>query len=343
MADSAATPGTASEEFAKRRHSAAQQFRHYIGGHPWVSPLIALALSVIVFAILAPAFRTPHNMSLVLQQASVLAAVSAGQALVVLSGGVDLSVGVVMVLSTLVMGKLVVDAHAPGLLALLVGLVIGGVAGCVNGYFVAYLKMNPFIITLATLSIFGAMVVLVSGGTSIDAEIFGAFLNWTATASRTGAFTVTAGMIVVVAIYLALGYALDQTAWGVRIYAVGNDAEAASLVGIRVARVKFSAYVVAGVIVALAGWVLIGRIGGADPQSGATVNLDSITAVVIGGISPAGGRGSIFGAVFGAVIVTVLRNGLFLVGVDALYQDLAVGVLIVVAVGLDQWTRLVRA
>ena len=282
-------------------------------------------------------------MSLVLQQASVLAAVSAGQALVVLSGGVDLSVGVVMVLSTLVMGKLVVDAHAPGLLALLVGLVIGGVAGCVNGYFVAYLKMNPFIITLATLSIFGAMVVLVSGGTSIDAEIFGAFLNWTATASRTGAFTVTAGMIVVVAIYLALGYALDQTAWGVRIYAVGNDAEAASLVGIRVARVKFSAYVVAGVIVALAGWVLIGRIGGADPQSGATVNLDSITAVVIGGISPAGGRGSIFGAVFGAVIVTVLRNGLFLVGVDALYQDLAVGVLIVVAVGLDQWTRLVRA
>jgi fructose transport system permease protein len=343
LADSVATPHTASEEFAKRRLSTAQQIQGYIHGHPWVSPLVALALSVIVFAILAPTFRTPHNLSLVLQQASVLAAVSAGQALVVLSGGVDLSVGVVMVLSTLVIGKLVVDAHAPGLLALLVGLMIGGVAGCVNGYFVAYLKMNPFIVTLATLSIFGAMVVLVSGGASIDAESFGAFLNWTATASRIGAFTVTAGMIVVVAIYLTLGYALDQTAWGVHLYAVGNDAEAASLIGIRVARVKFSAYVVAGVIGALAGWVLIGRIGGADPQSGATVNLDSITAVVIGGISPAGGRGSIFGAVFGAVIVTVLRNGLFLVGVDALYQDLAVGVLIVVAVGLDQWIKLVRA
>lgn len=343
MADSVATPHTASEEFAKRRRSPAQQIHHYIHGHPWVSPLVALALSVIVFAILAPTFRSPHNLSLVLQQASVLAAVSAGQALVVLSGGVDLSVGVVMVLSTLVIGKLVVDAHAPGPLALLVGLVIGGAAGCVNGYFAAYLKMNPFIITLATLSIFGAIVVLVSGGVSIDAETFGAFLNWTSSASRIGAFTVTAGMIVVVAIYLGLGYALDQTAWGVHIYAVGNDAEAASLVGIRVARVKFSAYVVAGIIMALAGWVLIGRIGGADPQSGTTVNLDSITAVVIGGASLTGGRGSIVGVVFGAVLVTALRNGLFLVGVDALYQELAVGVLIVVALGLDQWIKLVRA
>jgi len=111
----------------------------------------------------------------------------------------------------------------------------------------------------------------------------------------------------------------------------------------RVPRVKFSAYVVAGIIVALAGWVLIGRIGGADPQSGTTVNLDSITAVVIGGTSLIGGRGSIVGAVFGAVIVTALRSGLLLVGVDALYQDLAVGVLIVVALGLDQWIKLVRA
>ena len=343
MADSVATPRTASEEFARRRRSPAQQIQHYIHDHPWVSPLIALALSFIVFATLAPTFRTPHNLSLVLQQTSVLAAVSAGQALVVLSGGIDLSVGVVMVLSTLVIGRLVVDANAPGPLALLVGLVTGGAAGCVNGYFAAYLRMNPFIVTLASLSVFGALVVMVSGGTSIDAERFGAFLNWTATSSRIGTFTVTAGMIVVVAIYLGLGYALDQTAWGVHIYAVGNDAEAASLVGIRVPRVKFSAYVVAGVIMALAGWVLIGRIGGADPQSGTTANLDSITAVVIGGTSLTGGRGSIVGAVFGAVIVTVLRNGLFLVGVDALYQDLAVGVLIVVAVGLDQWIKSVSA
>src|SRR5208337_3940667 len=165
------------------------EIQHYIHGHPWVSPLVALALSVIVFAISAPTFRTPHNLSLVLQQASVLAAVSAGQALVVLSGGIDLSVGVVMVLSALVIGKLVVDAHAPGPLALLVGLMIGGVAGCVNGYFAAYLKMNPFIVTLATLSMLGAMVVLVSGGTSLDAETFGSFVNWTATSSRVGAFT----------------------------------------------------------------------------------------------------------------------------------------------------------
>ena len=159
LANSVATPRTAGEEFAKRRRSPAQQIQHYIHRHPWVSPLVALALSVTVFAILAPTFRTPHNLSLVLQQASVLATVSAGQALVVLSGGIDLSVGVVMVLSTLVIGKLVVDVHAPGPLALLVGLVVGGVAGCVNGYFAAYLKMNPFIVTLATLSIFGAMVV----------------------------------------------------------------------------------------------------------------------------------------------------------------------------------------
>ena len=113
MVDSAATPRTASEEFAKRRRSLTQQIQHYIHRHPWVSPLVALALSVIGFAILTPTFRTPHNLSLVLQQASVLAAVSAGQALVVLSGGVDLSVGVVMVLSTLVIGQLVVARMRP--------------------------------------------------------------------------------------------------------------------------------------------------------------------------------------------------------------------------------------
>jgi fructose transport system permease protein len=154
---------------------------------------------------------------------------------------------------------------------------------------------------------------------------------------------VTVGMVVVILLYIVLGYVLRQTAWGRHVFAVGDDAEVARLLAIRVRRVRVSVYVVAGVIMAIAGWVLIGRNGAVTPQTALAVNLDSITAVVIGGTGLAGGRGSIVGAVLGSLVVTVFRNGLFLAGVPALYQDLSVGALIIVAVGLDMWIRKVRA
>jgi len=339
----AGAPRTASDEFAERQHHLGQRVQQVLHKHPWASPLAILALSVAVFSVLSPQFAAPGNLSLVVQQSAVIAAVSAGQVLVLLSGGIDLSVGFLMVFTTLVVGNLSANLGVPDILALLAGGLAGATLGALNGTLVAVFKLNPFIVTLGTLSIFGALVTLVSRGVVIDGGKFGALINWTATSWRIGTFTITAGMVVVAVLYIILAYALLQTAWGRHVFAVGNDPEAARLVAIRVTRVKLSVYISAGVIMAVAGWVLIGRTGGVSPQVALTVNLDSITAVVIGGTSLLGGRGSIIGAIIGSVLVTVFRNGLFLVGVDALFQNLAVGVLIIVAVGLDQWIRKARA
>ena len=142
-----------------------------------------------------------------------------------------------------------------------------------------------------------------------------------------------------VLLFGAVWYALNWTAWGKHVYATGDDPNAAQLAGVRTDRVLVSVYIVAGSICGLAAWALIGRIGSVSPQAGMTANLDSITAVVIGGTSLFGGRGSVVGTLIGALIVGVLRNGLALSGVDVLWQEFGVGLLIIIAVALDQWIR----
>jgi fructose transport system permease protein len=143
-------------------------------------------------------------------------------------------------------------------------------------------------------------------------------------------------------LYIVVAFVLGKTAWGRHVYAVGDDPESARLAGISVNRVLMSVYVVAGAIMAIGAWTQIGRANAASPNAGTDINLDSITAVVIGGTSLFGGRGTIWGSLLGALIVGVFRNGLALAGLDVLYQTLAVGILIVVAVSLDQWIRKVR-
>ena len=144
-------------------------------------------------------------------------------------------------------------------------------------------------------------------------------------------------------LFAVFAWVLKNTAWGRHVYAVGDDAEAARLAGVRKDRVLLSVYVVAGLICAVAGWMLIGRIASASPQAGSTANLDSITAVVIGGTACSAAAAASIGTLFGALIVGVLRNGLTLTGVDVLWQDFAVGVLIIAAVAIDQWIRKVKA
>ena len=154
---------------------------------------------------------------------------------------------------------------------------------------------------------------------------------------------VTYGVVIMLVLYVIMAFILGRTAWGKHVYAVGDDKEAARLTGISVNRVLVSVYVVAGAILAIGAWVQIGRADAASPNAGADLNLDSITAVVIGGTSLFGGRGTLWGSLLGALIVGVFRNGLALAGLDVLYQTLAVGVLIIVAVSLDQWIRKVRS
>jgi len=156
-------------------------------------------------------------------------------------------------------------------------------------------------------------------------------------------WVVTYGSVLMIVLAVLVSYILGRTAFGRHVYATGDDPDAARLSGINTNRTLLAVYGLAGLICAIAAWVLIGRIGGVSPQAGLTANLDSITAVVIGGTSLFGGRGLVIGTLFGALIVGVLRNGLTLAGVDVLWQDFAVGILIIAAVAIDQWIRKVKA
>jgi fructose transport system permease protein len=227
----------------------------------------------------------------------------------------------------------------PGLLALIIGVAVAIVAGALNGFLVTRVRLPPFIVTLGTLSIFTAITLIYAKGATFT--LTSSFLLWTGDTVSIGNLQITAGVVLMLVLYGVFGFALRYTAWGRHVYAVGDDAEASRLAGIQVNRVLLSVYIAAGIAIAVGAWILVGRVGGGDPNSAANANLQSITAVVIGGTSLFGGRGVVLGSLIGALIVQVFVNGLALTPYDQNYQVMAVGVLVIAAV--DQWIRSVRA
>jgi fructose transport system permease protein len=330
------------EDLAGDSHTLSQRVHELLHKQPALSPAIVLILACIVFSFLSDRFIRPQNLSLVAQQVSIVGSLAVGQTLVILTAGIDLSIGAVMVLASLMMAKMVQSDGVPAVLALVIGAIVAVAASALNGILVTRIKLPPFIVTLGTLSIFTAITLLYAKGQTIQLAP-GSFLLWTGNTHSLGSFTVTNGVILMIVLYLVIAFALRYTAWGRHLYATGDDAEASSLAGIQTRRVILSAYVVAGVAIAVAAWILIGRVGGGDPNSGTNANLESITAVVIGGTSLFGGRGLVVGSLIGAFIVQVFDNGLALAGYDPQYQVLATGILVIVAVSVDQWIRRVRA
>ncbi|CAA9366164.1 MAG: Fructose ABC transporter, permease component FrcC [uncultured Nocardioidaceae bacterium] len=337
------TPNNAAEAMAQRSRTPAQRVQHLLHSHPAISPALLLVLTVVVFSLINPQFAQPNSLSLLIQQTAVVAALAVGQTLIILTAGIDLSVALIAVLSSIVMAKLATEEGVPAVLAILLGVAVGAACGAINGALVTKVGLPPFIVTLGTLSIFTAITLLYSEAQSIQGSAMPELLTWTGTRIPLGGFNVTTGVLVVGVLYLVVGFALSQTAWGRHVYAVGDDAEASRLAGIRVTRVLFSVYLVAGIVYGIAAWVLIGRAGAATPNAIAEANLSSITAVVIGGTSLFGGRGGVLGTLLGALIVQTFTVGLSLAGVDDLYRLLAVGVLVIVAVSVDQWIRQVKA
>jgi fructose transport system permease protein len=328
-------------EFLDRR-TPVDRLRGLLHRYPVISPAVVLVLAVIVFGSINPRFFAPANLSLVLDQVSVVGTVAVAQTLIILTAGIDLSVGAAMILASMVAAQTAADAGLPAPVALLAGLIVALAAGAINGLLVTRLKLPPFIATLGTFNAFLALSLLYSGGQTVRRTDMPELMTWTATAIPVGDVRLTVGVIIMLALYAAVAFILGRTAWGRHVYAVGDDAEAARLAGISTSRVLMSVYVAAGAVLAIAAWIQIGRSGAASPNAGADLNLDSITAVVIGGTSLFGGRGVIWGSLLGAIIVGVFRNGLFLAGVDGLYQTLAIGILVIVAVSVDQWIRKVR-
>ncbi|PKW26841.1 ABC transporter permease [Phycicoccus duodecadis] len=340
---SASSAPSAAAEFSRRRQTPLQQVQHQLHGRPWLSPLFLLLVAFLAFFISTPTFLTPSSMGILLQQTAVVAALGVGQTLIILTAGIDLSVGAVMVLSMMVMASLAQDGGMPGVLALVIGVIFATVAGLLNGLLVTRINLPPFIVTLGTLSIFTAIALLYSGGASIQASHLPRLLNVLGEGFGIGEFRLTWGIVVVVIIYAVMAFVLSQTAWGRYVYAVGDDAESARLSGVPSRRILLGVYTVAGLIYGIAAWILIGRAGAATPNAIPDANLASITAVVIGGTSLFGGRGRLIGTLIGALIVQTFAFGLSQLGVDQQWRVLATGVLVIIAVAIDQWIRKVKA
>ena len=317
--------------------------RHALHASPALTPFFVLLLVTCVFGVLlGGAFLSPFALSLLLQQVAVVGVVGAAQTLVVLTAGIDLSVGAIMVLSSVVMGQLVFRYGMPTPFAIVCGLAVGMVIGFVNGLLVARIKLPPFIVTLGTWQAVLATNFLFSRNETIrsqDLEAEAPLLQLFGLPLEAAGAALTLGTVAMVALVLALHYVLEHTAWGRHVLAVGDDPAAAELAGVNVQGTLLSVYVLAGLVCALAGWMLIGRIGSVSPTSGQTANIESITAVVIGGISLFGGRGSILGMLFGALTVGALGLGLRLAGTDPQWTYLLIGVLMIAAVALDRWIR----
>ncbi len=335
------------------------RLQHILHRYPTLSPASVLLFATIVFAFTTQGkILNPNTLGIILQQTSVMAVLAIGQTLIVLTAGVDLGVGTGMLLTHLVMAKLFADQGVPAIFAMMIGLMIGLLLGAFHGWLVTRVSLPPFIVTLGTFYIFQSLGLVYSkaqttssgdlGAGPKDKPGVGSLLLWPGRQIKIGTFTITYNVILVILMYLVFAYILSNTKWGSHVYSTGDDKEAARLAGINVNRVLLSVYMVAGALYALGGWVQLGRSLTASSNGAADVNLETITAVVIGGTSLFGGRGRLSGTLVGALVVTVFRIGLKLsefnigetvIKVNPLLQNFAIGSLIITAVALDQWIR----
>jgi fructose transport system permease protein len=267
----------------------------------------------------------------------VVGTLAIGQTLIILTAGIDLSCGAVMALASIFMTKLAVNGGVAPALAIAIGLLVATGFGVLNGGLVTRLRLPPFIVTLGTLNIAFALTHIYSKEQTIS-NVPSA-ITWFGTTFDVGNTAVAYGSVLMLGLFALVFFMLRSTAGGRHVYAIGDNPEAARLTGIHTNRVLLAVYASAGLLYGVAALLLIGYTNVGDPQAGQTDNLDSITAVVIGGTSLFGGRGSVIGTLIGALIVGVIRNGLQLIGVAAIYQVLITGILVIVAVAVDQLAR----
>jgi fructose transport system permease protein len=297
-------------------------------------PLLALLAACAFFATQTDRFLTASNFALVLQQVMVVGTIAIGQTLIILTAGIDLSCGMVMALGGVVMSKFAAELGMPPALAIACGIGVTVLFGLVNGLLVTRVKLPAFIVTLGTMNIAFAITQLYSGSqtvTSLPTALTALGLPF-----MVGGTAVAWGVVLMLALYVVTWFALRETARGRHVYAVGNNPEATRLVGIPTQRVLLAVYALAGLFYGLASLLSVARTGVGDPNAGQTENLDAITAVVLGGTSLFGGRGVLLGSLVGALIVGVFRNGLTLMGVSSIYQVLVTGILVILAVAVDQ-------
>jgi len=303
---------------------------------------IALALLVIVLSVIEPSFRTPNNLMGLLRQASFNGLIAFGMTLVILSDGIDLSVGSVFALSAIICAELLMSGM-PAVVAILVALVAGTLLGAVSGLLVTKGRLQPFIATLITMTAYRGLAQIITGGKPISQlannTASGSFLFKALGKGSVLLFEtvkIPIPVIILVVAFLVVLFVLNKTTFGRRIYATGSNAKCANLVGVNTAKIKIACYSISGFLSALAGLMMISRLDSAQPTLGDGYELDAIAAVALGGTSMSGGRGKISGTIAGVLIIAVLNNGLNIMDVSSYYQAVIKALVILVAVLSDR-------
>lgn len=297
-----------------------------------LGPLLGLIILIIIVSVLNPSFLEPLNILNLLRQVSINALIAFGMTFVILTGGIDLSVGSILALSSAFIANMLVSGFEP-ILAIIIGCFLGGMMGMINGLMITQGKMAPFIATLATITIFRGLTLVYTDGNPItglgDSMTFQLL-------GRGYQFGIPVPAITMIITFAVLWVILHKTSFGRKTYAIGGNVKAAIVSGIKVSRFKIMIYSLAGLFSALAGAILTSRLNSAQPTAGTSYELDAIAAVVLGGTSLSGGRGRIVGTLIGALIIGTLNNGLNLLGVSSFYQMVVKGIVILIAVLIDR-------
>jgi ribose transport system permease protein len=295
--------------------------------------IVMLAVLVTLMSFTSKEFLTIHNLTNVVRQVSIFAIIGTGMTFVIITAGIDLSVGSLLALTGCA-AMTVIEQTGMDYLGILVGLLIGAVAGVANGVVIARFKVPPFIATLAGLTVFrGGSLVITNGLPIIKLEGSFRFIG------QGVVWGIPVPVMIMIIVVVVMQIILSRTAFGASVYAVGGNEEAARLSGIKVGWIKFWTYVLSGFFAGLSGMILMARLSSAQPAVGEGFELDAIAAVVLGGTSLMGGRGAVWSTLIGALVIGILNNGMNLMGVHTHYQLVAKGVLIVLAVLLDSYLK----
>ena len=291
--------------------------------------LFGLIFLILFFWILTPHFLTVSNLFNVVQQTSINAIIAVGLTFVIISAGIDLSVGSILAFSGVVLAS-VLNAGFPIPIAISAGLLVGLACGCLNGIFIAFGKLPPFISTLGMMSVARGAALMYTNGRPISG--FSAEFRFLANGEI---LSIPTSIIMMILVYVIAHFVLSRTKFGRYVYAIGGNEEAARLSGINVKLCKIAIYGICGLLSGLASIVLTARLNSAQPIAGMMYELDAIAAAVIGGTSLVGGEGRVTGTLIGALIMGILRNGLNLLGVSSFLQQAIIGSVIIIAVLID--------
>lgn len=297
-----------------------------------LGPLLALIVLIIFVSILSPSFLSLTNLMNLMRQVSTNALIAFGMTFVIITGGIDLSVGSTLALSSAIMAGMIVNGIDP-LIAMTVSLIAGFILGAVNGLLITKGKLVPFIATLATMTIYrGATLVLTDGKpiTGLDETFIFQFMG------RGYFFGIPFPIVITFVVFALLFVLLHKMSFGRKTFAIGGNEKASFIAGVKSNKIKIFVYSISGVLASLAGIILTSRLNSAQPTAGESYEMDAIASVVLGGTSMSGGKGRIFGTLIGALIIGTLNNGLNLLGVSTFYQQIVKGIVIIIAVLIDR-------